>query len=81
MLMQSGIFVGEKVQFDKMFRSLFQIKQFWPPCLDLASRLICRSAGFMKVWVWGMLTEVVQISGTAIFNCDSCNKNIKKGKK
>ena len=29
--------------------SLFQIKPFWPPGLDLASRLICRSAGFMKV--------------------------------
>ena len=25
--------------------------EFWPPGLDLASRLICRSVGFMKVWI------------------------------
>ena len=51
--MQYCIFVGDwasaKAQFDNIFRSLFHIKPFWPPGLDLASRLICRSVGFFKV--------------------------------
>ena len=52
--MKSCIFVGDlalkKAQFGQMFGSLFQVKSFWPPGLDLASSLICRSVGFMKVW-------------------------------
>jgi hypothetical protein len=44
-----GDWVSEEDQFGKMFRSLFQVKLFWPPGVELASRLICRSAGFMKV--------------------------------
>jgi hypothetical protein len=48
-----GDWVSEKAQFDKNVRSLFQIELVWSPGLDMASRLIYRSAGFMKVCVFG----------------------------
>ena len=44
-------YVQKKLSLIKIFRYLFQIKPFWPPGLDLASRLICRSADFIKVWL------------------------------
>jgi hypothetical protein len=55
-------------QFDKMLRSLFQIKPFWPSGLDLASRVICRSVGFMKVW------KRLDCDSSFVIYLGTCNK-------
>jgi hypothetical protein len=45
---------------------LFKIQPFWPPGLDLASRLICRSVGFIKVW-----ETIPEYSWNQHQNCDN----------